>query len=66
MSRACNKHGKKRNAYKMLMGKPEGKHLLERLKHRREDNITTDLGGTELGGMGWTDLAQDGDQWGDL
>jgi len=32
----------KRNAYKVLMGKPEGKSPLARAKHRWEDNIKMD------------------------
>jgi hypothetical protein len=31
--------GKKKNIYKILVGKSEGKILLERLKHRWENNI---------------------------
>jgi len=31
--------GEKRNTYKVLTGKPEGKTLLKRLKCRWEDNI---------------------------
>lgn len=37
----------KRNAYRVLAGKPEGKRLLQRLQHRWENNINTDL--TEIG-----------------
>jgi hypothetical protein len=38
--------GKKRNAYRLLVGKPEGKRPLERPKHRWVDrpNIRMDLG----------------------
>jgi hypothetical protein len=34
----------KRNAYRILMGKPEGKRQLGRLKCRWEDNINMDRG----------------------
>jgi hypothetical protein len=44
MDRECNTHGEKRNAYKILVGKPEGKRPLGRPKHRREDNIKICLG----------------------
>jgi hypothetical protein len=33
----------KRNAYRILVGKPEGKIPLGRLRHRWEDNIEMDL-----------------------
>jgi hypothetical protein len=32
-----------RNAYNILVGKPEGKRLLGSTRHRREDNIKMDL-----------------------
>jgi hypothetical protein len=53
----------KRNAYSILMGKPEAKRPLERPRRRRENNIKMDL--IEIGwcGMDWIDLAQDRDQW---
>jgi hypothetical protein len=44
--------GEKRNAYK-LVGKPEGKRLLERPRHRWVDNIRMDL---SLDGVLWTAL----------
>jgi hypothetical protein len=43
MDRACSKHGEKRNAYRILMGKPEGKRPLERLRCRLKDIIKMDL-----------------------
>jgi hypothetical protein len=43
MGRACNMNGDKRNAYRILVGKPEGKRLLERLRHRWVDNIKMNL-----------------------
>jgi hypothetical protein len=51
--------GEKRNEYRILMGKPEGKRQLARPRHRWEDNIKMDLGEVGWGGMHWTDLAQD-------
>jgi hypothetical protein len=49
--------------YKILVGKPEGKRSLGRLKHRWEDNIKIHL--TEIGweGVYWIHLVQDRDQW---
>jgi hypothetical protein len=35
--------GEMRNAYSILVGKPEGKRPLERSRRRCEDNIRTDL-----------------------
>jgi hypothetical protein len=54
--------GAKRNAYRILAGKPEGNRLLGRPKCRWEDNIRMDLREIGLGGMDWIDLAQDRDQ----
>jgi hypothetical protein len=56
--------GAKRNAYRILVGKQEGKTLLERPRRRWEDNnIRMDLRETGWGGMDWTNLALDRDQW---
>jgi hypothetical protein len=35
--------GEERGVYRGLVGKPEGKRLLGRPRHRWEDNIKTDL-----------------------
>jgi hypothetical protein len=63
MGRTCTTNGEKRNAYGILVGKPEEKRPLGTPKHRWVDNITMDL--IEMGccGMDWTDLVQDRDQW---
>jgi hypothetical protein len=37
-------HGGEENAYRILVGKPEGKTPLGRPRHRWEDNIIMDLG----------------------
>jgi hypothetical protein len=42
--------GEKRNAYRFLVGKPEGKRPLERPRRRRVNNIRMDLGE-----VGWGD-----------
>jgi hypothetical protein len=39
MDRACNTNGEKRNEYRIVVGKPEGKRPLGRPRCRREDNI---------------------------
>jgi hypothetical protein len=43
MGRACSTHGEMRNAYMILVGKPEGKRLLESPRGRQKDNIKMDL-----------------------
>jgi hypothetical protein len=43
--------GEKRNAYRLLVGKPEGKRLLTRPRRRWVDNIRMDLGE-----VGWGDV----------
>jgi hypothetical protein len=55
--------GEKRNAYRILPGKAEGKRPLGRARHRWVDDIKMDLRGIGLGGMDWIDLAQVRDQW---
>jgi hypothetical protein len=53
----------KRNAYKILVGKPEGESPLGRPKRRWVDNIKMDLGEIGWDGVDWNGLAQDRDQW---
>jgi hypothetical protein len=53
----------KRNAYRILVGKPEGKRPLVIPKCRWMDNIKMDLREIGWGGMDWIDLATDRDQW---
>ena len=43
--------GLKRNAYRKLVGKPEGKSPLGRPRHRWEDNIKMDLREIRWGAM---------------
>jgi hypothetical protein len=62
MGRACSTNGEKRNAYRILVGTPEGKRRLERPRRRWEDAIRMDLRKIGWGGLDWTDLAQDTDQ----
>jgi hypothetical protein len=49
--------------HRVLVGKPEGKRPLGRLRRRWEDNIKMDL--QEVGGGygDWRGLAQDRDRW---
>jgi hypothetical protein len=48
-------YGEGRGAYRVLLGKPEGKRPLGRLRHRWEDNINLDIQEVEWGG-GWYGL----------
>jgi hypothetical protein len=43
MGRAYSTNGEKRNAYMILVGKPEGKRPLRRPRRRWEDHISMDL-----------------------
>jgi hypothetical protein len=45
--------GEKRNAYRILVGKPEGRRPLGRRRHRWVDNIKN---GSWRDGMGWCGL----------
>jgi hypothetical protein len=54
--------GEKRNAYRILVGKPEVKRPLGRPRRRWVDNIKMDLRETGWDGMDWIDLAQDRNQ----
>jgi hypothetical protein len=55
--------GERRGAYRVLVGKPEGRRPLERPRRRWEHNIKMDLREVEWGGIDWIDLAQDRDRW---
>jgi hypothetical protein len=53
--------GEKRNAYRIFVGRPEGKRPLQRPRHRWVDNIKMDLGEIQWDDMDWIYLAQDRD-----
>jgi hypothetical protein len=55
--------GAKKNAYKLLSGKPEGKRLLGRPRLSWVDNIRMDLGEVGWGSVDWLGLAQDRNRW---
>jgi hypothetical protein len=55
--------GEKRNAYRILVGKPEGRRPLGRPRRRWVDNIEMDLREIGRDGVDWVCLAQDRDQW---
>jgi predicted small integral membrane protein len=55
--------GEKRNMYRLLVGKPEGKRPLGRLRRRWIDNIKIDLLEIAWCGLDWIGLAQDRYRW---
>ncbi|KAJ4446278.1 hypothetical protein ANN_12973 [Periplaneta americana] len=55
--------GESRNAYRVLVGKPEGKRPLGRPRRRWEDNIKMDLREVGYDDREWINLAQARDQW---
>jgi hypothetical protein len=55
--------GEGRGAYRILVGRSEGKRPLGRPMLRWEDNIQMDLQEVGWGGMDWIDMAQDRDRW---
>jgi len=61
--RQCFRIGEEKGAYRVLMGKPEGKRPLGRPRRRWVDNMRMDL--QEVGGryMDWIGLIQDREGW---
>jgi hypothetical protein len=55
--------GEKRNVYRLLVGKPEGKRPLGRPRRRWIDNIKKDLIEIGLNVVDWIGLAQDRYRW---
>jgi hypothetical protein len=52
-------HGEKRNAYRVLVGKLEGKRPLRKHRHRWQNSNKMDLREIGWGGIDWINLAQD-------
>jgi hypothetical protein len=52
-----------RNAYRILVGKSEGKIPLGRPRRRWTDNFKMDLREIGWDGVNWIDMAQNRDQW---
>jgi hypothetical protein len=50
----CGTNGEKRNVYRLLVGKPEGKRPLGKPRRRWMDNIKIDLLERELSVVDWT------------
>jgi hypothetical protein len=55
--------GKKRNAYRLLVGKQDGKRPLGRPRRRWVDNIRMDLGEVGWGDVDYIGLAKDRNRW---
>jgi hypothetical protein len=55
--------GNKRNACRILVGKPDGKRPPGIFRRRWEDNIKMDLRDIGWDGMDWIDVVWDMDQW---
>jgi hypothetical protein len=55
--------GEKKNAYRLLVGRPEERRSLGRPRHRWVDNIRMDLGEVRWSDVDWIGLAQDMDKW---
>jgi hypothetical protein len=52
-----------KGAYRVLVGKPEGKRPNGNSREWEDNIIKMDLQDVEFGDMDWIDLAQDGDMW---
>jgi hypothetical protein len=63
MGMACSTRRGIRNAYRILVGKLEGRRPLGRSRRRCENNIKMDLREIGWGGMDWIDLAWDREKW---
>jgi hypothetical protein len=63
MGEACSTNGEKRNAYRLLVGKPEGSRPLGRPRRRWLGNIRMYLVDVGWGDVDWIGLAQDRDRW---
>jgi hypothetical protein len=55
--------GEKRNVYRLLVRKPEGKRPLGKPRLIWVDNVRMDLGGVGWGDVDWIGLAQDRNRW---
>jgi hypothetical protein len=63
MDRACSTNGEKKNAYRILVGKPECKRPLARPRRRWMDNIKMDLreiGWDNMDGFIWLRIGTSG------
>jgi hypothetical protein len=59
----CSTNGEKRNAYRLLEGKPEGQRPLGRQRRKWLNNIRMDLVEVGWGDVDWIGLAKDRNRW---
>jgi hypothetical protein len=59
----CDTYGEGRGFYRVLVGRPERKRLLEMPSRRWEDNIKIDIREIGIDGANWIRLAQDRVRW---
>jgi hypothetical protein len=63
LDETCSTNGENGNAYRLLVGKTEGKRSMGRQSRRRVENIRMELGEIGKGGVDWIVLAQDRNRW---
>jgi hypothetical protein len=63
MGWTCGTHGEGRGAYRVLVGRPEGKRPPGISRLSWEDDIKMDIGEIGIDGANWIRLAQDRVQW---
>jgi hypothetical protein len=63
MGGPCSTNGEKRNAYRLLVRKLEGKRSLGIQRRKWVDNIRMDLGEVGWSDVDWIGLAQDRNRW---
>jgi hypothetical protein len=63
MGGPCSTNGEKRNTYRLLVGKPEGKRPLGRPRRGWVDNIRMDLGEVGWRDGNWIGLGKDRNRW---
>jgi len=63
MGGACSAYRERRDVYRVLVEKPEGKGRLERPRCKWDDNIKMEPQAVQCERMHWIKLAQDSDRW---
>ena len=63
MGGAYSTYGKRRDVYRVLVGKCGGKRRIGKPRFRWVGNIKMDLQEVGWGCVDWTDLVQDRDRW---